>query len=146
MDDDVALIWLQDQKQTTAVANYLNKNAAALFIDEVMAGNELTLRFNLPSDSRTPDIIVQPQYGTIYTTSKKKNAEHGGFSFGDTNVGLLVSHPTLKRSTLKTPVATSQVAPTILQILGLDPQRLFSVQVEQTPTLPGLNTTSGPPL
>jgi len=146
MDDDVALIWLQDQTQTTAVANYLNKNAAALFIDEVMAGNELSLRFNLPSDSRTPDIIVQPQYGTIYTTSKKKNAEHGGFSFGDTNVGLLVSHPTLKRSTLKTPVATSQVAPTILQILGLDPQRLFSVQVEQTPTLPGLNTTSGPPL
>ena len=38
-------------------------------------------------DSRTPDIIVQPVYGTIYTgASKNKLAEHGGFSFGDTSV------------------------------------------------------------
>src|SRR5262249_50838699 len=108
---------------------------------------ELRLRFNSPlSDSRTPDIIVQPQYGTIYTTSSKKNAEHGGFSFGDTNVGLIVSNPSVKRLILKTPVASSQVAPTILQILGLNPQLLWSVQTEQTPTLPGLSTTSGPPL
>jgi hypothetical protein len=79
MDDDIALIWLQDQKQTDAVAAYLNANAKALFIDEVLAADELKLKFNDPaSDSRTPDIIVQPQYGTIYTGSGKKNAEHGG--------------------------------------------------------------------
>src|SRR5438094_8737275 len=60
-DDDIALIWLQDQTQTSAVATYLNTNANALFIDEVMAGAELKLKFNNPaSDSRTPDIIVQP--------------------------------------------------------------------------------------
>jgi|SRR5438132_12944217 len=76
---DIALIWLQDQSQTSAVATYLNTNANALFIDEVMAGAELKLKFNNPaSDSRTPDIIVQPVYGTIYTGPKKKNAEHGG--------------------------------------------------------------------
>src|SRR5439155_1447223 len=40
-DDDIALIWLQDQSQTSAVATYLNTNANALFIDEVMAGAEL---------------------------------------------------------------------------------------------------------
>jgi len=80
-DDDIALIWLQDQSQTSAVAAYLNTNTNALFIGEVMAGSELKLKFNNPaSDSRTPDIIVQPVYGTIYTASKKKNAEHGGFS------------------------------------------------------------------
>jgi hypothetical protein len=138
-DDDIALIWLQDQSKTAAVAAYLNANAVALFIDEVLAGTELKLKFNDPlKDSRTPDILVQPVYGTIYTGSTKKNAEHGGFSFGDTNVGLIVSNPSLRARTLKTPVATSQVAPTILQSLGLDPSALKSVQIEKTPVLPGL--------
>jgi hypothetical protein len=128
-DDDIALIWLQDQTQTKAVVDYLNANAKALFIDEVLGGDELKLRFNDPAhDSRTPDIIVQPIYGTIYTGSKTKNAEHGGFSFGDTNVGLIVSNPRLPGVVLKTPVVTSQVAPTILN----------SVRVERTSTLPGL--------
>ncbi len=138
-DDDIALIWLPDQSQTPVVAAYLNANANALFIDEVLAGNEIKLKFNDPNhDSRTPDILVQPIYGTIYTTSTKKNAEHGGFSFGDTNVGLIVSNPALHSATLKTPVATSQVAVTILKALGLDPHNLKSVQVEKTVELPDL--------
>jgi hypothetical protein len=138
MDDDVALIWLQGQNATAAqVRAYLNNNANALFIEEVMAGNELKLRFNNPQlDSRTPDLIVQPVYGTIYTGSKKKNAEHGGFSFGDTNVGLIVSNPSLKSRTVKTPVATSQVAATLLSALGIDPEALKSVRVEKTEVLP----------
>ena len=69
--------------------------------------------------SQLPLRIVQPAYGTIYTGSTKKNAEHGGFSFGDTNVGLIVSNPAFKSSLLKTPVTTSQVAPTILRETGL---------------------------
>jgi hypothetical protein len=138
-DDDVALIWLQDQSKTRDVANYLNANANALFIDEVMAGNELKLKFNNPrTDSRTPDLIVQPIYGTIYTGSSKKIAEHGGFSFGDTNVGLIVSNPSLASAVVKTPVATSQLAITILQSLGLDASQLNSVRVEKTEGLPGL--------
>jgi predicted AlkP superfamily pyrophosphatase or phosphodiesterase len=136
-DDDIALIWLQDQSQTAAVAAYLNANAVALFIEEVMSGDEIKLKFNSPkTDSRTPDIIVQPIYGTIYTGSKAKNAEHGGFSFGDTNVGLIVSNPGLPAHTVKTLVATSQVAPTILKALGLDPDQLNSVRKEGTPILP----------
>ena len=139
VDDDIALIWLKDQSQAQMVANYLNVNAKALFIEEVLAGDELKLRFNDPAtDSRTPDIIVQPQYSTIYTGSSKKNAEHGGLSFGDTNVGLIVSNPRLGRLVVKTPVATSQVAPTILNALGIDPDALYSVRVEQTKALPGL--------
>ena len=138
MDDDIALIWLADQSQTAAVAAYLNANAKALFIDEVLAGKELRLKYNNPlKDNRTPDIIVQPTYGTIYTTSSKKVAEHGGMSFGDTNVGLILSRPNVRGHVLKTPVLTSQVAPTILRVLGLDPDLLKSVQVEQTPVLPG---------
>jgi hypothetical protein len=39
-------------------------------------------------------------------------------------------------------VATSQVAPTILQELGIDPQELKSVRVEKTKVLPGLGGES----
>ncbi|MGH9713664.1 MAG: alkaline phosphatase family protein [Candidatus Acidiferrales bacterium] len=138
-DDDIALVWLPagQQDQTKAVADYFNAHANELFIDEVMSGNELKLKFNDPlTDSRTPDILVQPIYGTIYTTSGKKNAEHGGFSFGDTNVGLIVSNPGFDRQVAKTPVITSQVAATILRALGIDPGELDAVRKEGTPVLP----------
>jgi hypothetical protein len=138
-DDDIALIWLQDQTQTAAVAAYLNANAGALFIDEVMAGSEINLKFNSPLiDAATPDILVQPIYGTIYTGSTVKNAEHGGFSFADTNVGLIVSNPGIHSRVVKTPVATSQVAASLLKALGIDPSELQAVRREGTPVLPFL--------
>ena len=138
-DDDIALIWLQDPRQTANVATLINNHAKELFVDEVLAGDEIKLKFNDPlHDNRTPDIIVQPQYGIVYTTSTKKNAEHGGFSFGDTNVGLIVSNPDLEAQTIKTLVLSSQVAPTILRSLGIDPDELQAVRVEGTRVLPGL--------
>jgi hypothetical protein len=138
-DDDIALLWLQDQTQTANVAALINNHAKELFVDEVMAGDEIKLKFNDPlHNNRTPDIIVQPQYGVVYTGSTKKNAEHGGFSFADTNVGLIVSHPGLPAQTIRTLVLSSQVAPTILSFLGIDPRELKSVRVEGTKTLPGL--------
>jgi hypothetical protein len=109
-----------------------------LFIHYVLAGDSLKLKFNNPlADSSTPDLIVQPEYGTIYTGSTKKNAEHGGFSFGDTNVGLIISNPRLPARTIKTPVATSQVAPTILEALGVNAEALGAVRLEHTSVLPG---------
>jgi hypothetical protein len=138
-DDDIALIWLPDQSKDAEVAAYLNVNAKALFIDEVLSGNEIKLKFRNPlTDSRTPDILVQPIYGTIYTGSTAKNAEHGGFSFADTNVGLIVSNPGLNHRVVKTPVLTSQVAPSILKALGIDPTKLQAVQREGTDILPFL--------
>jgi predicted AlkP superfamily pyrophosphatase or phosphodiesterase len=140
-DDDIALIWLSPADQAAgkaeAVRSYLNKNAKALFIEQVMAGAEINTRFNNPlHDSRTPDVIVQPVYGTIYTHSTAKNAEHGGFSIGDTNVGLIVSHPSLNGRTVKTIVLTSQVAPTLLKALGISPGQLDAVRKEGTDVLP----------
>jgi len=81
---------------------------------------------------------VLPNYGTVYTTSSKKNAEHGGMSFGDTNVGLIVSNPHIEARRVKTPVSTSQVAPTILKALDIEPDELKAVRVEHTEALPGL--------
>jgi hypothetical protein len=37
-------------------------------------------------------------------------------------------------------VETAQVAPTILQLLGLDPDALDAVRAEGTPVLPGLDS------
>ena len=139
-DDDIALIWLPDQSKTKQVAGFLNQNAKALYIDDVMAGEELKLKFRDPlADSRTPDVIVQPVYGTIYTgAAKNKVAEHGGFSFGDTNVGLIVSNRAIDPQIVKTPVLTSQVAATILKALGIDPSELESVRKEGISVLPFL--------
>jgi hypothetical protein len=82
---------------------------------------------------------VEPNVGVIYTGSSKKQAEHGGFAHDDTNVMLLVSNPHFNSSTITTFVETTQVAPTILKILGLDPNALDAVQKEGTQVLPGLN-------
>jgi predicted AlkP superfamily pyrophosphatase or phosphodiesterase len=139
-DDDIALVWLADQTLDGSARGYVNTNAIPLFVDETLGGAELTLRFNDPlTDSRTPDLIIRPNYGTIYTTSTSKNAEHGGFNYSDTNVGLIVSYPGVKPQTIKSPVATSQVAPTILKVLGINPQKLNSVVVEKTRVLPGVD-------
>jgi predicted AlkP superfamily pyrophosphatase or phosphodiesterase len=138
-DDDVALIWLQDQSQTGAVADFLRANQKALSIQDVLSGESLKLRFNDPhANDRTPDIVVLPDFGTIFSASSKKLAEHGGFSTDDTNVALLVSNPGLLRKVIKTPVLTTQIAPTILKALELDPEELKAVQKEHTRTLPGL--------
>jgi hypothetical protein len=105
----------------------------------LLSGAELKLKFNDPlEDPAPPDIIVQPVYGTIYTGSQVKNAEHGGMSFGDTNVGLIVSNPDLDHKTVKSPVATSQVAASILKALGIDPSELEAVEKEGTRVLPFL--------
>lgn len=90
-------------------------------------------------DPRTPDIIVAPNVGVVYTGSSKKQAEHGGFAHDDTNVMLLVSNPDFQARTVDSFVETMQVAPTILAILGLDPHSLQAVQAEGTPVLPGLD-------
>ncbi len=62
--------------------------------------------------------------GVIYSGSSKKIAEHGGGTLDDTNVALLVSNPGLHHRTIAKHVTTTQVAPTILRALDLDPDAL----------------------
>ena len=142
-EDDISQIWLLPSCSTDAAVQSLEAAASQIAIDEIFYGNSLTTMFNRPGipphgDSRTPDIIVQPNIGHTYTGSTKKQAEHGGFAFDDTNVMLLVSNPSIRPKTLTTFVETMQVAPTILQALGLDPDALESVRIEGTSVLPGL--------
>ena len=46
--------------------------------------------------------------------------------------------PPSKPQTVSAAVGTAQVAPTILQALDLDPNRLYAVRVEGTPVLPNV--------
>ena len=138
-------MWLINSLDTPSAVAVLEANASAAGIGQIFAGPSLATMFNVPGlpasggDPRTPDIIVQPNVGVIYTGSTKKQAEHGGFAHDDTNVMLLVSNPNLHAKTVTSFVETTQVAPTILKILGLDPHRLDAVQQEGTPVLPGLH-------
>jgi len=140
-EDDVALIWLQDQSLAAAAAKWLRDNnaAAGLHIQQVLAGDLLKLRFRDPTtDNQTPDIIVVPELGVIYTGSTAKNAEHGGFSNDDNNVALMVSMPGIVPKEIKGAVLTTQIAPTVLKALELNPGELQAVQIEHTEVLPGL--------
>jgi hypothetical protein len=137
--DDISLNWLKDSNNTVAAVNLLEANAAAAGIGQIFYGASITTNYNSPLvDSRTPDIIVAPNVGVVYTGSTKKQAEHGGFANDDTNVMLLVSNPRIDQNKNYSFVETKQVAPTILQILGLNPNDLDAVKLEGTPVLPGL--------
>ena len=143
-EDDISMLWLTDQSQTeTSVATLAMAANEDLFGQgEIFAGPSLTLQFNNPlTDSRTPDIIVAPNVGVIYTGGTAKVAEHGGFAYDDRNVLLIVSNPSYTPATFNDQVETRQIAPTILQALGLDPNLLSAVVSEHTETLPGLPFT-----
>jgi len=81
---------------------------------------------------------VTPNVGVTYSGSTAKLAEHGGFAHDDTNVMLLLSNPSFSPRTVREGVGTVQVAPTILQSLGLDPSALNAVSVEGTSVLPAV--------
>jgi hypothetical protein len=141
--DDISLLWLATGADTTGAANLLEANGAAIGLGQIFYGASLETMFNAPGlppsgDPRTPDIIVQPNVGVIYTGSHKKQEEHGGFAHDDTNVIMLLSNPKFTASTVTSFVETAQVAPTILQALGLNPSSLDAVQKEGTLVLPGL--------
>jgi Type I phosphodiesterase / nucleotide pyrophosphatase len=141
-EDDVSLIWLSDQSQTASSVATLSANEDLFGQGEIFAGTSLMLQFNNPlTDSRTPDIIVAPNVGVVYTGGTSKVAEHGGFAYDDRNVMLIVSNPKYKASTFLNQVETRQIAPTIIKALGLDPNLLSAVKSEHTETLPGLPFT-----
>jgi Type I phosphodiesterase / nucleotide pyrophosphatase len=160
-DDDVALVWLKNQSQTAAAVNALQADEAGpnqARVGYVLSGSALAQQFNSPLvDPRTPDLIVQPVPGTIYSSSTAKVMEHGGFAPDDTHVALLVVNganvvaqgheqewadggwrggDSKGGTTVGTAVRTYQVAPTILADLGLDPSALDSVRLEHVQVLP----------
>ncbi len=154
--DDVGIVWLQNQSASniSGVASQLQSNAAAIFADalpsgtifssNISSGKELAEIFGDPTSSdpvaaaRAPNIFIQPDEGVIYSGSSKKIAEHGGGAPDDTHVALMVSWSELDSKIVSTPVTTTQVAPTILEALGLKTHELKAVRIEHTKPLPHL--------
>ncbi|MDE3176977.1 MAG: alkaline phosphatase family protein [Pseudomonadota bacterium] len=140
LEDDVAMLWLADRSAAglaSAVAT-LEANRVKIGADggKILYGPQLALLFN-PNIASTPDIVVLPKVGVVYTGGTKKVAEHGGFALDDTNVMLVVSNPRFEAKTYTTQVQTAQVAPTVLKLLGLKPMQLDAVRAEGTELLPG---------
>jgi Type I phosphodiesterase / nucleotide pyrophosphatase len=140
-EDDVSLVWLKSSSDADASVKILEANASAsgIALGQIYYGPSLAINYNDPTvDPRTPDIIVTPNVGVTYSGSTAKLSEHGGFAHDDTNVILLLSHSGFKPHTVRAEVGTAQVAPTILQALGLDPSALNAVRVEGTSVLPAV--------
>jgi Type I phosphodiesterase / nucleotide pyrophosphatase len=154
-DDDGMLLWLSDRSQTaanfvkeyllthSASANDINGNPITVTksgLKKIYAGEEAADFIGVPwSDPRVPDIIGIAQHGVVYTGGMKKIAEHGGNDLQDRNVPILLVVPGLHNSrVIDDSVETTQIAPTILKLLGLNPWALQAVRIEHTQVLPGL--------
>jgi hypothetical protein len=141
-----ALIWLTDQTKTLAVTNVLTTaaNEQTLNIAQILVNDSLKLLFPDPlSDPAPPDIVIVPNPGTTFEPAIQVLAEHGGFNENDTHVPLLVAAPTISPGVVRAAVTTTQIAPTILTLLGLDPSKLQAVQKEGVQVLPGVPVKGG---
>jgi hypothetical protein len=153
-DDDLWQSYLSDRSQTAAnfVRQYLwshpatgvtysggTRTLAHSGLAAIYAGKAAATFFGVPvSDPRHPDVFGRVQVGVVYTTGTKI-AEHGGDNPADRDVPLVVYAPRVVHSAVSSrQVETTQVAPTILSLLGLGPNALQAVQIEGTKVLPGL--------
>ena len=154
-DDDLWQSYLSDRSRQAAdfVKDYLwthsatgvtygggTRTLAHSGLAKIYAGTAAADFFGVPpSDPRHPDVFGRVQVGVVYTGGSKI-AEHGGDNPGDRDVPLVVYAPgAVPRSRVHAWVETTQVAPTILRLLGLDPRALQAVQIEGTRVLPSIH-------
>jgi hypothetical protein len=140
-EDDVSVLWLNPGANVTSAVQLLETNAAAIGAGQIYYGPTLALNYNAGGlgpglDPRSPDIIVTPNVGMTYIGAGSALGDHGGFGHDDTNVMLLVANPSFSPQTVSNATTTTQVAPTVLKALGLDPHALDAVRIEGTSVLP----------
>ncbi|HEV3071700.1 MAG TPA: alkaline phosphatase family protein [Solirubrobacteraceae bacterium] len=154
VDDDAWQSYLSDtsRQATRFVKEYLwNHTATGVAYDgssrtlahsgltAIYAGRAAARYFGVPlNDPRHPDVWGVVQVGVVYTGGSKI-AEHGGANPADRDVPIVVYAPgAVEPGTYHPQVETTQIAPTILDLLGLDPNALQAVQIEGTEVLPGV--------
>ncbi len=153
-DDDAWQSYLSDTSQQAAdfVRDYLwshpasgvaydgsTRTLAHSGLAKIYAGKAAARYFGVPSsDPRHPNVWGVTQVGVVYTGGTKI-AEHGGANPADRNVPIVVYAPgAVEPGTHRQRVETTQIAPTILDLLGVDPSALEAVQIEGTRALPGI--------
>jgi Type I phosphodiesterase / nucleotide pyrophosphatase len=149
-DDDGMLLWLNDRSSTATeyakefLTNYNDSSASvdgkkvtSAGLWQIYTGVAAAQLIGIDeSDPRVPDVIGLSQYGVVYTGGTAKIAEHGGDHPEDRNVPILVTWPGATPGlNVTTPVETTQIAPTILELLGLSPDELQAVKIEGTQPL-----------
>ena len=153
-DDDLWQSYLSDNSQAASdfVKSYLwndtvtgydvNKKPVTVQhagLAQIWAGTHVAHFFGAAvHDGRYPDVFGEVQEGVVYTKPGKKLAEHGGMNPGDRHVLMVVTGPGVPVQVDTSPVETTQVAPTVLTLLGLDPSSLTAVRIEGTKILPGV--------
>ena len=158
VDDDGMLVWLSDRSgaaQAFAKDYLMHHDAPANQISDpkgtystTVASSGLTSVFTgaaaqtifggKPGDPHAPDLVGIAQQGVVYTGGVKKIAEHGGDHSDDLSVPLVVAGAGTPHTVNGAAVRTTQIAPTILRLLGLDPTALQAVGIEGTQALPGV--------
>ena len=153
IDDDAMLMWLTDRSQAAAAfaRDFLlhhdgtgnditgaSKPYAASGLARVSAGAAAAAFIGVPhGDIRVPDLLGIARPGVVYTGKKSKIAEHGGDTPADRHVPIVVLGAGAGGGrTVAQPVETTQIAPTILRLLGLDPDELAAVRLQHTTVLP----------
>jgi hypothetical protein len=151
-DDDAILLWLTDHSQAAAdfaktyllaqsgQGNDINGHPEAFTasgLATVFAGRDSAKYFGVPAgDPRVPDVFGIVTHGVVYTGGTSKIAEHGGADPQDRNVPIVLAGVGVDDAqTVREPVETTQIAPTILRLLGLNPGELKAVQREHTRAL-----------
>ena len=149
-DDDGMLLWFNNRSSTATefakefLTNYHDigasvdgKQFTSAGLWQIYTGVAAAQLIGVDqSDPRVPDVIGLAQYGVVYTSGKGKIAEHGGYHPEDRNVPILIAWPGATAGlNVTTPVETTQIAPTILELLGLNPDALQAVKIEGTQPL-----------
>jgi len=160
IDDDGILMWLNDRRNKALdfAKNFLlNYSGSGVGSDPL--GNKTTQAFSQAgtkaiyvgkevadlvgvkqNDGRVPDVVGIAQQGVVYAGSKlSKIAEHGGDAEEDRHVPIIVWGPGVGPGVVADEVETTQIAPSILTLLGLPPTSLMAVRVEGTQVLPQLH-------
>ena len=154
-DDDAIMWWLSDRSPAAArfVTHYLWTHSATgntasggsrtlphSGLAKIYAGAAAARYFHVSqSDPNHPDVWGVVQVGVVYTGGRGKIAEHGGANPGDRDVPILVYAPGVVPAGGNDQwVETTQIAPTIVHLLGLDPGQLQAVRIEGTQVLPGI--------
>ena len=150
VDDDALLIWLADRSPAAAdfTRQFLLAHSGSgtditgapkpytrSGLQDLFVGDDAARYFHVAAgDARVPDVYGVVTPGVVYTGGTSKIAEHGGASPTDRNVPIVVTGPGegSEHGMADEPVQTTQIAPTVLRALGLDPGELAAVRAEST--------------
>jgi hypothetical protein len=159
VDDDGVLLWLNDRSSTACrfaaqfLAHYSGFGIASGEqgeavqrpfrsggLQRVYAG-AAAARFlgAYPDDERVPDVVGIAAPGSVWAGRKfSKIAEHGGAAADDRHVPILVWGAGIAPGRLTQAVQTTQIAPSILALLGLPIDELQATRFGLVRSLPGL--------